>query len=241
MLRYTLCPLALLLVGLPARAADTGTITGVIARPEGVTFVLAVNRAEDIDKRHKGEVDPKSGKFTIKDLPLDATYDLVINVGEVRLEGVNLAVPRSDFEEEQPLTKADREEISKVAKLLNKFENEIEILTISGNCQHAAALLNKKRTTPFFGAKDGEMIWRLELWHFQKPDETWLKDPEELGVGFYRERLQKADFEKKSLTLDPALGGIKLSKKTPTFHVEKIELPDGKPGIRLRPEKKADK
>jgi hypothetical protein len=239
--RSALWTLTLLLLAGPARAADTGTITGTIDKASGVTAVTAVNRAEDVDKKHKGEVDTKTGKFVIKDLPLDATYDLVIDVGAVRLEGINLRVPPSDFEEEQPLTKADREEITKVAKLLNKFENEIEILTISGNCQHAAVVLNKKRTTPFYESREGEMIWRLELWHFQKPEETWLKDPEELGVGFYRERLQKTAFAKKALTLDPALGGIQLTKKTPTMTFEKIELPDGKPGIRLRPEKKSEK
>jgi hypothetical protein len=218
----------------PARSAETGTITGVIDRPKVVTGVMAVDRSEEKDKHFKGKIDPKTGKFTISGLPLGKTYDLVIDLGPARLEGVNLKVPRSDFEEEQPLTKADRAAITKIAKALNKFENEVDVLVVSGNCQHAAVLLNKRRTTPFYESKPGEMIWRLELWHFQKPEDDWIKDPDELGVIFYRERLQKSAFAKKSLTLDPALGGHTPSEKRKTIDVGKVALPDAKPGIRLR-------
>lgn len=103
-----------------------------------------------------------------------------------RLEGVNLKVPCFDYEEEQPLAKEDIETIKKTALSLNKFENEIEILTVAGNIQHAAVVLNKKRTTPFYESKPGEMIWRLELWHFENPDETWIKVQEEFAIVFYR-------------------------------------------------------
>jgi len=234
--------LSLVLVGLasPAFAAGKGTITGVIDKPEGVTSVIAVDRSEEKDKKFTGTLDKKTGKFTIADLPLGKTYDVVIDAGAVRLEGVNLKVKPSDFEEEQPLTKKDIEDITKIAKALNKFENEIDVMVISGNCQHAAVLLNKRRTTPFYESKEGEMIWRLELWHFLKPDEAWLKDPEELAVMFYRERLQKSAFEKKSHTFDPALGGITLTDKEDSRDVGKVASPDGKPGIKLRPQK-ADK
>jgi hypothetical protein len=226
--------LCLLLCVLPAGAAETGTLTGVIDRPRGVTAVTAVDRSEEKDRHFKGKIDPKTGKFTIPGLPLKKTYDVVIDFGAARLEGVNLKVPPSDFEEEQPLTKADAAAIAKIAKALNKFENEVDVMVVSGNCQHAAVVLNKRRTTPFYESKPGEMIWRLELWHFQKPDEDWIKDPDELGVIFYRERLQKSAFARKSLTLDPALGGHSLSEKRKTSDVGKVSAPDGKAGIRLR-------
>jgi hypothetical protein len=234
MTTHFLMLLVMLVPTLPTRVPETGTITGTILAPKGVTAVTAVNRANEVDKKYKGALDAKTGRFTIEKLPLGATYDVVIDVGAVRLEGVNLKVPPSDFEEEQPLTKEDRSAITKICKLLNKFENEIEILTITGNCQHAAALLNKKRTTPFYASKPGEMIWRLELWHFDKPEENWIKSQEYLAILFYRERLQKTAFEKKALTLDPALGGISLTAKTKTVDLGKVTLPDGKAGIKLR-------
>ena len=67
-------------------------------------------------------------------------------------------------------------------------------MVVSGNCQHAAVLLNKKRTTPFYESKPGEMIWRLELWHFDKPEDDWIKSQEYLAIGFYRERLAEERF-----------------------------------------------
>jgi hypothetical protein len=226
--------LIILVPVLPARAAEMGTITGTIAAPKGVTAITAVNRAEEVDKKYKGTFDAKTGNFTIDKLPLGATYDVVIDCAAVRLEGVNLKVPPSDFEEEQPLTKEDVAAITRICKLLNKFENEIEIMTITGNCQHAAVVLNKKRTTPFYESKPGEMIWRLELWHFDKPEEDWIKSQEYLAIMFYRERLPKTAFQKKSLTLDPALGGIALAAKAKTVDVGKVMLTDGKAGIKLR-------
>src|SRR5262245_54378519 len=217
--------LSALLLASSAIAADKGTITGTIVDPKGVTAVTAVDRAEEKDKKYKGSVDPKTGKFTIADLPLDATYDVAIDSGAVRLEGVNLKVPPSDFEEEMPLTKEDVEAIKKICHKLNKFENEIDVMVVAGNCQHAAVLLNKRRTTPFYESKPGEMIWRLELWHFDKPEDDWIKSQEYLGILFYRERLQKGDFAKKALTLDPALGGVKLTAKESAVDVGKVALP----------------
>jgi hypothetical protein len=85
------------------------------------------------------------------------------------------------------------------------------------------------------------MIWRLELWHFEKPDETWIKVQEEFAIVLYRQRLQKAAFDKKALTLDPALGGIKLDAKQKRVELGTVALPSKEPGIRLRTEKRKDK
>jgi hypothetical protein len=223
----------LLLLALPA-AAEKGAITGTVVTPKGVTAVTAIDRGDEQDKTYKGTIDAKTGKFTIADLPVGRTYDVLIDAGAVRLQGVNLKVPASDFEEEMPLTKADITAIKKICKNLNKFENEVEVMVVRGNCQHAAAILNKKRTTPFYESKPGEMIWRLEVWRFEKPEDDWLKSQEELGVVLYRERLQKSAFEKKAVTLDPSLGGVELTAKEKTKDVGKVTMPDGKAGIRLR-------
>jgi hypothetical protein len=232
----------LLLVGLagPLSAAEKGRITGTVDKPELVQAVFVKDRLSDeLDKVYQGKLDAKTGAFVIDGLPLDATYDCVIDLkGGGRLEGVNLKVESSDFfkagEEEQPLTKDDLDALKKAALALNKFEDKIEVLTISGNCEHAAMLLNKTRSHPFYGSKEGEVIWRLELWHFEKSGETWVKDQDELFITFYRERLQKTAFDKKALTLDPLLGGHKLTAKEATRAVGTIKLPTKEPGIRLR-------
>lgn len=218
-----------------AAADPTGTITGTVDKPDLVKSVLAVNRAND--KRFPGKIDAKTGQFTIDGLPLNTAYDCMIDVAKSRLEGINLKVPRSDFEEEQPLSKTDVETIKTTARSLNKFEDQIEVMTVRGNIQHAAVLLNKLRTKPFYESKPGEVIWRLELWHFAKPDETWITSQDELFLVLYRERLQKTAFDQKSLTLDPALGGLKPTKDQIKVELGKILLPGTEPGIRLRPVK----
>src|SRR5579872_1976889 len=95
--------LALLLAAAPSRGADTGTITGTVDKPAAVTAVTAIDR--ETDKKYPGKVDVKTGRFTITGLLLGKTYDCILDAGAVRLEGVNLKVPRSDYEEEQPLSK----------------------------------------------------------------------------------------------------------------------------------------
>lgn len=213
--------------------AETGSIQGTVDKAAKLTAVTAIDRSGETDVKYKGTFDQKTGKFRIDKLPIGKKYDVVIDAGGVRLEGIDLTVPPSDFEEEMPLTKEDVKVIEKISRDLNKFENEIDIMTVRGNCQHAVVILNKRRTTPFYESKPGEMIWRLEVWKFSKPDESWLKSQEELGQILYRERLQKDAFKKKALTLSPSLGGVSLSAKSKDVDIGKVAVPDGKAGIHL--------
>lgn len=219
-------------------AAETGAITGIVDNPKLVTTVTAVDRTSgEKDKKYQGKFDAQTGKFTIDGLPLDCIYDVVIDYAGGRLEGVSLKVKRSDYEEEQPMTKEDVEAIKTTAKALEKFCDQIEVMTVTGNIQHAAVLINKLRTTPFYDSKPGQIVWRLELWHFEKPDETWIKSQDELFTVFYRERIQKSEYDKKSLTLEPKLGGLAVTSKLAAVDLGPVKLPGKEPGVRLRLEK----
>jgi hypothetical protein len=224
--------LAILSAEPPVATVKTGTITGTVDQPRQVTAVSAVDRATD--KKYAGKLDAKTGRFTIDGLPLGHRYDCQIDFVGARLEGVNFKVPRSDYEEEQPLSEEDRATIKEKVRGLNQFEDVVEILAVEGNIQHAVILLNKVRTKPFYGSKAGEVIWRAELWHFERPEETWVKTTDELFGVLYRERLAKTDFDKKSVTFDARLGGLEVTRKQPRVDLEAIKLPDKKPGIRLR-------
>jgi len=230
--------LALLLAlapdGAVARAADaTGTITGTLDPPGGVATVVAIDRSTD--KKYPGTVDAGSGRFTVAGLPLGATFDCLIDCqGGARLEGVNLKVPRSEYEEEQPLSAEDIATIKEKVLHLNKFEDEVDVLGVAGNIQNAAVLINKLRTRPFVNSKPGEVVWRCELWRFERPEETWVKVQDELFLVLYRARIPRAEYDKKAVTFDPALGGLAVTRETPTVHLGPVKPPPAAPGVRLR-------
>jgi hypothetical protein len=217
-----------------ARAEEMGTITGSVDEPARVAAVAAVDRGTD--RRFPGQVDPASGRFTIGGLPRGARYDCQIDTtGGARLEGIELGVPPSDFVEEQPLPDEEIATLREQARALNQFEDVVTVLAVTGNVQHAAVLLNKLRTRPFVNAKPGEVVWRAELWHFERPDETWVKVQDESFGVLYRERIPKTEYDRKSITFDPALGGVSFGAKA-TVDLGRIAPPAAGPGIRFRPE-----
>ena len=219
-----------------APIANTGSITGKVDRPADVKQIFATDR-EDKPNTYPAKFDAKTGEFIIEKLPLGKRVDLIVDYGKARLEGVNMKVPKTDYVgEEPPFTKADEEKLKKTMLGLNKFEDVIEFLAIGGNCQHAAVVVNKLRTKPFVNSNPGECIWRLELWHFEREEleDPWVKMQDDLFIIHYRERLQKTDYDKKALTLDPKLGGLELTEKQPTLKLGEIKLPDDKAGIRIR-------
>ena len=214
------------------RAADTGSITGTLTSPGSFTAVTAIDRQSGT--RFAGLIDVQAGRFAVANLKLDQDYDIILDTVTGRLEGVNLKVPRSDYEEEQPLSPEDADIIRSKIQGMQPFENEVQILALTGNIQHAAILLNKLRSTPFYGSKPGEVVWRLELWHYEKPEETWLKAQEELFIILYRERLSREAYDRKAILLDPRLGGLRPTAQISRIDAGVIAPPDGKPGIRLR-------
>ena len=239
--RDLLLPVLLLSsVPLAVAFADLGTITGNIEKGWTIASVVAVDRGTT--KKFTGKVDADAGQFRIEGLPLGVPLDVLIDFKApqpsspttYRLEGVNMKVPRSDYEEEQPLSPEDIETIKEKILGLNQFEDVVQILAIHGNIQHAAILVNKLRTKPFYESKPGEMIWRPELWHFERPEDTWVKVQDELFVILYRERIQQSDFAKKSLTFDSALGGIRLTAESAQVDLGTIKPPEAKPGVHYR-------
>ena len=227
-----------ILVALPLLAsADTGYFVGTLDKPDTVKAVSAVLRA-DPPVAYPGKLDPKTGQFTVPGLPLDKSYDLLVDLTSgARLEGVNLKVKPTDFKDrDPPLIKADEDKLKEITKSLSKFEDVHEFLAVGGNAQHAAVVMNKLRTKPFYESKPGEVVWRLEVWSFAREDldDPWVKEQDTLFVIHYRDRLQKADYDKKSITLDPKLGGLRPTPKDAKIDVGQVKLPDGKPGVRLR-------
>ncbi|MFN0195906.1 MAG: hypothetical protein ACKVT0_04130 [Planctomycetaceae bacterium] len=215
-----------------ARAQTTGIVTATVTQPETIKSAFAIDR--QIDRKYPATVDLTTGRLTIDSLPLGRTYDVIINTAQGSWEGISLKVPPSDYVEEQPLAAEERQIVEEKVRELNKFEDQVEVLAIEGNIQHAAILVNKLRTKPFFGSKPGEIVWRAELWHFEKPEETWVKVQDELFLVLHRERLLQSSYDKKSLIFDPQLGGIAPTAENPAYDAGTIDLAELKPGVRLR-------
>ena len=224
--------LCLVAIPLAAFPMETGTITGSVDRGSSLLAASAMDRSSG--KQYAGKLEANSDKFRVEGLPLGATYDVILDFDTGRLEGVNMKVPLSEYEDEQPLSEDDIATIREKVLSLNKFEDVVEILAIDGNIQHAAVLLNKLRTKPFYESKPGEIIWRPELWHFERPEDTWVKVQDELFVVLYRERVQRADFDKKSLTFDSALGGLQPTEESVLLDVASLRSPEVGAGIRYR-------
>jgi hypothetical protein len=214
-----------------AQAAD-GIISGRLTQPDGAASVAAVDRASG--SRYNGTIDPKTGEFNIGGLPIGKSYDCIIDYAGARLEGVSMIVPPSDYVEEQPLSEEDIAIITKKVRRLNTFENEVEIMSIEGNIQNAAVLLNKLRTGGFYGSGSDGVIWRAELWHFECPEETWVKVQDELFVLYYRERIHASQYAAKCLTFDSALGGIKIKAALPPIDLGDIAPPVAEKGVHYR-------
>jgi len=217
--------------------AQTGTIRGTLEPCDASTTLAVVDRTTG--KKHAAQLEQASGQFEVAALPLDGAFDFLIEGGTSLVEGIDLSVPRSDYEQEQPLTEEDVLSIKQKVASLNQFEDTVEVLTVEGNIQHAAVLVNKLRTKPFYGSKPGEIVWRVELWHFERPDETWVKVQDELFLTLHRERLAQAAYKKKSVTFVPGLGGIRLSSESPIAEVGTIKLPPAESGVRVLSEDKS--
>lgn len=210
-----------------------GAIAGRLGEGAEASAVAAIDRRTQ--RRYEGVLE-RDGTFRVSGLSVGTCYDLVIDYQQARLEGVDLRVPPSDYEEEQPLTDEDRQELRERMQRLNRFEDVLEFLAIEGNVQHAAVLVNKLRTRPFFGSKPGEVIWRAEIWRFTRPDDHWVKSSDELFVVLYRKRFLRQDYDQQAITFDPRLGGLCPTAEMPVIDLGTIVLPAPRPGIRLADE-----
>lgn len=214
-------------------AAGGGTVAGTLPMPREVKSVVALDRTNN--KQFAGTIDRDTGKFTVAKLPTGGAYDLIVDMDDgSRLEGLDMAVPPSEYVDELPLTEEDTKTIHDKALASNKFENIVEVLAIYGNEQHAVVLMNKLRTTPFYESKPGEIVWRAELWRFERPEDTRAKVQDGSWGLLYRERLQQKAYDRKAITFDPRLGGLRPTDEEPAIDLGGIEPPDRKPGIRIR-------
>jgi hypothetical protein len=200
--------------------AKVGTITGALTPAQTVRQVHAVDR--NLDLTYPAEIDAKTGSFTVADV-IVGRYDLVVTTTDgVRLEGADLSYRESELEElarqeevkqgivrepPGPLTDEDRQWLTDHVFGVKRFEDFRKIDAIAGNDQRATMLVELLRRRPFHGMNGSEVIWRVELWYFQKQAGGW-EHVADTDVVLERRRMPAAEFAKLRHVFLPALGRI---------------------------------
>lgn len=156
-------------------------------------------------------------------------YDLSLTLADgTELVGVNMnwydLLP-PDEPAAEPMTDEDLAAINTITSKVPAFYTSQEVLQLKGDHRRAVALVQLIRDTAFHASKDGEVIWRVELWYFQFEAGGWEKIAQQNRV-LRRERfVTHAAYEQviSKVKWVPALGGIMLGKDQPQLE---ITLPD---------------
>lgn len=227
-----------------ARAGATGSITLTLApmQDRRVVKAVAIDRSPQILTTSKGvkrDIGMGSrtypgavakGVIRFAHLPLTGRYDLKLTFdnGAV-LAGWDATVPPSAYVGDPPLRPVDRAAIEK--KLANDqftaFSDEVRVLDITGNADHASVLVMKLRKRPTVGGPKGAKPWifRIERWAWYTGDgptwTPWFKRP------FYaltRERIRPQAFRSLRLGYVRSLGGIALARQKPAVRIGPVTI-----------------
>ncbi len=166
-----------------------GDVAGAVTPAEKVQRLLAVSRVTG-KTYHPKSFEKKTGKFVFKNLPGDATYDLVLRCRDGRsIEGIDLeftdarllrlaARRRKELrlppEPPHKFSRRDAEELLKFVRDMKDFMEIRRVLYLQGQGRRATMLLELMRTREFYSSK-GTVIWRVELWYFQRTGGGWEK------------------------------------------------------------------
>lgn len=197
-----------------------GSITATFSPDAKIADVAAVQRRFTnigvYEQTFTGRVE--GDRIRIDDLP-DGLYDLRLTLEDGTIvHGWDATVPPSDYVEEQPLSlESKRTILEKLATHHGKqFFDEVLVLDIVGNVQHAAVLVTQVRRRPFVGGgyREGEWVWRVDRWAYEFPDEdTWVPVQERPFYALFRERLDAKSYAAKRIVFARHLGGITIREK----------------------------
>jgi len=201
------------------RAPRSGNISGVITPAAKVTSLDAVSRVTG-KVYPAGSFDKITGKFAVKNLPGDATYDLRVRTTDGRtLEGIDL-----DFVDHrmirlsaqrrrqlglpaEPPREFTRDDLAEVRRYVREMEDFCDIrraLYIRGHGRRATALVEMIRARDFYGRKGTEIVWRIELWYFEYRYGGWERLANQERV-LHRKRMPHSQWSAISLEYYDAL------------------------------------
>jgi len=215
-----------------------GDVRGRITPAGNVARLYAVSRPTQ--RRYSpATFDRKTGTFTFKGLPGDATYDVgIVTPGGGRLEGIDLSwhearmlrlakIRRRQLklppEPKRDFTAEDADELLKYVRDLKDFTDVRRVLYLKGHGRRATLLVEVMRTRDFYAKRGSELIWRTELWYFRCHYGGWERVGNVERV-LERRRIQKPAWQKITLMYDPALSAY-VDEKGRSRPVE-FEIPE---------------
>lgn len=196
----------------PLRVATAGAISGEVTNPDQCKGVQVLLRARQDPRRPKvvpASFDAVTGKFRAEGLP-EGRYDLRLLIPNGMLDGVDLSLDPPDPEAE-PVTPGDQEAIRAVIVALPAaFMDTQRPIFIRGNSIHARALVELIRHREFHSGKPGEIIWRVEVWSFEKRTGAWVKTANKPVVCRVRvpHEMPAKQFHDLAWLFSPDLGGF---------------------------------
>ena len=221
--------------------ADAATIKGKISPPGRCRALRGVDRkmlkvydgkysigkAGEAEKKMEGSakqaaLDVATGEFTLSGL-LPGTYDLVLDIGEGVIEGINMKLDFAD-QSDEPLTDEDKQAVMDYIGKTEFYENKVRGLCVEGNGKHCKALMERIRDKAFH-ADNGDITWRAEVWIFDNQTGAWVPRRMSGKDVIIRERMKRDLFQKELHVFDPKIGGIKLKKDSDEVKIE-YAIPD---------------
>ena len=236
MVKLPLCAAAMALAVAWSASADSASISGIIANPKLCTGVSALRRGGSVTrlkiKEVKGEFSKTSGKFVVGGLE-DDEYVLRVHLkGGGYIDGANMVLT-VDEQSEKKMLSDDRKAIKDFIKNYpSRFVDIIRPLRIEGNGDFARVMVEKIRHRDYHSGKQGDIIWRMEVWKFEKLTGEWIRSQHGWHV-LARERvsdkgrssMKHADFAKVRWLFAPELAGFEIVKGKSIAGV-KYTIPD---------------
>ena len=233
-----------------AIASPGRTIRGHLTPPGRAKSAFLWERASD--RKAPVTIDPKTGTFEAKELPL-GIWDLVVETPWGRLEGVDMTPILSEYDALIPaeyrtedlglpakgaFTDEDRQWIERQVLEVKRYESRVRILALRGTADVAVVLVELTQEQPFVGEKGDpsthsgssragsrgdEVTWRIEKWVYEKKYGGWVQFRTRV---LYRRRVPRAEWQVWGWQFEPALGGFAITEdRTEPVTIE-FEIPD---------------
>ena len=213
--------LLLVVVGLliPVRFAPAASISGKIKNPEkclGVEILERKPPGKKTDSRkplvRTATYDKKAGLFRAENLPA-GTFDIRLLIKDGMMDGVDLR-PELIEDDKEKFTPKDEKAIKElIANMPSRFMDTMRPIFIKGKGSSAKALVELIRYRQFHSGKEGDLVWRVEVWTFRKWTGAWIKKQRSMTV-ICRVRvpqeMKPVKFKRLVWIFSPDLGGIEL-------------------------------